>query len=195
MGAAGGHDQPATGPPEQAADGLQGVVEHGAGASARGVHGGGVAPHHRGLQEGLPGGRQRDGGRRALESGALLPVPGGPRRAPFGPGLAPGGPRPAPCGQGLGGWGRVPPAAGLIGHGLLIHHGLLGSCGDPPVSSSPSPSASRLRCSSSTSFSWFSPSPCVGDRKSTRLNSSHVATSYAAFCLKKTNTYNAHSPV
>src|SRR5690625_6567265 len=25
----------------------------------------------------------------------------------------------------------------------------------------------------------------VGDRKSTRLNSSHVATSYAAFCLKK----------
>src|SRR5690625_5476168 len=26
------------------------------------------------------------------------------------------------------------------------------------------------------------------DRKSTRLNSSHVATSYAAFCLKKKNT-------
>src|SRR5439155_18186833 len=27
-----------------------------------------------------------------------------------------------------------------------------------------------------------------GDRKSTRLNSSHVAISYAVFCLKKTNT-------
>src|SRR5690625_5647326 len=26
-----------------------------------------------------------------------------------------------------------------------------------------------------------------GDRKSTRLNSSHVATSYAVFCLKKKN--------
>src|SRR5690625_6266901 len=26
------------------------------------------------------------------------------------------------------------------------------------------------------------------DRKSTRLNSSHVANSYAAFCMKKTNT-------
>src|SRR5439155_24419582 len=26
---------------------------------------------------------------------------------------------------------------------------------------------------------------CVGDRKSTRLNSSHVAISYAVFCLKK----------
>src|SRR5437870_8410261 len=25
----------------------------------------------------------------------------------------------------------------------------------------------------------------IGDRKSTRLNSSHVATSYAVFCLKK----------
>src|SRR5690625_4337726 len=29
--------------------------------------------------------------------------------------------------------------------------------------------------------------PLVGDRKSTRLNSSHVAISYAVFCLKKTN--------
>src|SRR5437870_9090507 len=26
---------------------------------------------------------------------------------------------------------------------------------------------------------------CTGDRKSTRLNSSHVAISYAVFCLKK----------
>src|SRR5439155_10965477 len=31
-----------------------------------------------------------------------------------------------------------------------------------------------------------------GDRKSTRLNSSHVAISYAVFCLKKKN-YNPHS--
>src|SRR5690625_5789264 len=30
--------------------------------------------------------------------------------------------------------------------------------------------------------------PQAGDRKSTRLNSSHVATSYAVFCLKKKNT-------
>src|SRR5690625_5468435 len=29
------------------------------------------------------------------------------------------------------------------------------------------------------------------DRKSTRLNSSHVATSYAVFCLKKKNTKNS----
>src|SRR5438477_8023725 len=27
--------------------------------------------------------------------------------------------------------------------------------------------------------------PCVGDRKSTRLNSSHMSISYAVFCLKK----------
>src|SRR5215469_17666627 len=27
--------------------------------------------------------------------------------------------------------------------------------------------------------------PCAGDRKSTRLNSSHVEISYAVFCLKK----------
>src|SRR3712207_7245868 len=29
----------------------------------------------------------------------------------------------------------------------------------------------------------------VGDRKSTRLNSSHANTSYAAFCLKKNNLH------
>src|SRR5947209_16027447 len=35
-------------------------------------------------------------------------------------------------------------------------------------------------------------SPCVrgsGDRKSTRLNSSHANISYAVFCLKKKNKY------
>src|SRR5215510_15924608 len=32
-----------------------------------------------------------------------------------------------------------------------------------------------------------------GDRKSTRLNSSHVAISYAVFCLKKKN--NKNSPI
>src|SRR2546430_6753537 len=30
--------------------------------------------------------------------------------------------------------------------------------------------------------------PCQGDRKSTRLNSSHSQISYAVFCLKKKNT-------
>src|SRR5690625_6671940 len=32
-----------------------------------------------------------------------------------------------------------------------------------------------------------------GDRKSTRLNSSHVAISYAVFCLKKKMSANRHS--
>src|SRR5699024_12452921 len=31
--------------------------------------------------------------------------------------------------------------------------------------------------------------PLMLDRKSTRLNSSHVSISYAVFCLKKKNTY------
>src|SRR3712207_7563479 len=31
---------------------------------------------------------------------------------------------------------------------------------------------------------------CVGDRKSTRLNSSHANISYAVFCLKKKKKYN-----
>src|SRR3712207_8654401 len=33
------------------------------------------------------------------------------------------------------------------------------------------------------------------DRKSTRLNSSHANISYAVFCLKKHNHYDAQSPV
>src|SRR5437870_5965873 len=33
-----------------------------------------------------------------------------------------------------------------------------------------------------------SPRPATADRKSTRLNSSHVAISYAVFCLKKKKT-------
>src|SRR5438874_6345904 len=35
-------------------------------------------------------------------------------------------------------------------------------------------------------------SPAVRDRKSTRLNSSHVEISYAVFCLKKKNKARAH---
>src|SRR5439155_19371269 len=34
----------------------------------------------------------------------------------------------------------------------------------------------------------------VGDRKSTRLNSSHVAISYAVFCLKKKKTLYGDTP-
>src|SRR6267378_2291989 len=34
--------------------------------------------------------------------------------------------------------------------------------------------------------------PKSGDRKSTRLNSSHVEISYAVFCLKKKNTAGRH---
>src|SRR5699024_11852569 len=35
---------------------------------------------------------------------------------------------------------------------------------------------------------WFS--PAMRDRKSTRLNSSHVSISYAVFCLKKKTKHN-----
>src|SRR5256885_3107402 len=49
------------------------------------------------------------------------------------------------------------------------------------------PSASK-RCG--TSCSW---SGQKGDRKSTRLNSSHLVISYAVFCLKKkNNTVRVH---
>src|SRR5256885_11146256 len=36
--------------------------------------------------------------------------------------------------------------------------------------------------------------PAGGDRKSTRLNSSHLVISYAVFCLKKKTKYNDARP-
>src|SRR5437667_5732900 len=52
------------------------------------------------------------------------------------------------------------------------------------------------RSSTSTSPSGFDPagiSISPGDRKSTRLNSSHITISYAVFCLKKNNHHpNRH---
>src|SRR5690606_41486025 len=46
-----------------------------------------------------------------------------------------------------------------------------------------------VQCTSSTWRTvWYGSEASVsGDRKSTRLNSSHVKISYAAFCLKKKN--------
>src|SRR5439155_14848122 len=59
--------------------------------------------------------------------------------------------------------GQAPPdqIIGEIGRGGEV---LAGGCAHPPARTSPP------------------------DRKSTRLNSSHVAISYAVFCLKKKNT-------
>src|SRR5690625_6067380 len=52
-----------------------------------------------------------------------------------------------------------------------------------------------LRDYQMTGFQWFKSlstyhlGGILADRKSTRLNSSHVAISYAVFCLKKKNKY------
>src|SRR5699024_11910035 len=63
----------------------------------------------------------------------------------------------------------------------------LAVCPDPAVSCSlwacqraPSPAASTSP--------MHTPCATCSDRKSTRLNSSHVSTSYAVFCLKQTNS-------
>src|SRR5207249_11378719 len=42
---------------------------------------------------------------------------------------------------------------------------------------------------------WGGPAPSPRDRKSTRLNSSHVSISYAVFCLKKKNHLRTVTPV
>src|SRR5438552_11343745 len=57
------------------------------------------------------------------------------------------------------------------------------------------PATMRQSYDQSADPSVFCREPCRGDRKSTRLNSSHQIISYAVFCLKKKKkTYTTHSP-
>src|SRR2546422_11749180 len=53
-----------------------------------------------------------------------------------------------------------------------------------------SPSGRHLMCSQCRRISLTKPSSTSGDRKSTRLNSSHGYISYAVFCLKKKKHIN-----
>src|SRR5699024_12512981 len=55
------------------------------------------------------------------------------------------------------------------------------------ISSNPSSLASLAKVGYISVHSKFSPLAASLDRKSTRLNSSHVSISYAVFCLKKKN--------
>src|SRR5438067_9860025 len=64
----------------------------------------------------------------------------------------------------------------------------IGSLHDPGL-----PSVQVLPATGRPTANTVSPRSCVGpvakDRKSTRLNSSHVSISYAVFCLKKKKHY------
>src|SRR5205814_3030681 len=62
-----------------------------------------------------------------------------------------------------------------------------------------SSAASAIARPSFVAYVWYGAMPPVsasappsGDRKSTRLNSSHLGISYAVFCLKKKKIKNAH---
>src|SRR5436305_3428828 len=87
---------------------------------------------------------------------------------------------------------RRPPRSTLFPYTTLFRSTLITWSKDPSVSSIPATQATRRR------------PPAVGlpstshvisvDRKSTRLNSSHVRISYAVFCLKKKKTVAARTP-
>src|SRR2546426_7313108 len=71
---------------------------------------------------------------------------------------------------------------------LSLHDALPISAPGRPAAAAPSPRSPGCRCRPPGS----SPAGTrrTGDRKSTRLNSSHLVISYAVFCLKKKNTHN-----
>src|SRR3712207_8650641 len=80
--------------------------------------------------------------------------------------------------------GRVNPVAALARRRLRVHElgGLMALA--PIVQSAPGiPGGPILALAAQT---------LGGDRKSTRLNSSHANISYAAFCLNKTNNIYPH---
>src|SRR5256885_13314040 len=93
---------------------------------------------------------------------------------------------------------RRPPRSTLFPYTTLFRSGIDG--GEPvrltdKVSFDPnvSPDGKTIACA-------FRPEPtrtkiaiiAVRDRKSTRLNSSHLVISYAVFCLKKKNKYQSY---
>src|SRR5438034_6784652 len=65
-----------------------------------------------------------------------------------------------------------------------------------PISQGGGPSQYTVAGCSET-LTWYvppgTPSTRAGDRKSTRLNSSHTVISYAVFCLKKKTRTSTHS--
>src|SRR5690554_2001365 len=84
---------------------------------------------------------------------------------------------------------REPPdffffGAGLLSSDLASDFSSALSSGLPSSASS-EPPASPLAASMPITSPSFTLSPTFTDRKSTRLNSSHVRISYAVFCLKK----------
>src|SRR2546430_8282224 len=80
---------------------------------------------------------------------------------------------------------RAMPLARQLVHKRSVHPGPL-VLGTAPFKS-PAPTPDRDRTVSRRSEP-SSRTALMGDRKSTRLNSSHSQISYAVFCLKKKNT-------
>src|SRR2546426_8546598 len=74
---------------------------------------------------------------------------------------------------------RRPPRSTLFPYTTLFRSSLPPRPRSPPVMTRPARSG---RC------------PRRGDRKSTRLNSSHLVISYAVFCLKKKNRLLQYTP-
>src|SRR5256885_8495712 len=79
---------------------------------------------------------------------------------------------------------------------LSLHDALPISCGRFASLSPPSPPLPALALTAR--FCDPDPFPATRDRKSTRLNSSHLVISYAVFCLKKKKNHQhivSHQPL
>src|SRR5690606_40372617 len=79
----------------------------------------------------------------------------------------------------------------LLAPGIQLFRGAVAPVGSPPLLQAPGKLAVKLQSLPLVIRAVIAPGAGplvpVQDRKSTRLNSSHVKISYAVFCLKKKN--------
>src|SRR5690349_23195030 len=80
---------------------------------------------------------------------------------------------------------RRPPRSTLFPYTTLFRSGRLAAAARPNARLEVVDALSVKRMLASVSASTTLDDRCLTDRKSTRLNSSHVEISYAVFCLKK----------
>src|SRR5438874_7093855 len=80
---------------------------------------------------------------------------------------------------------RRPPPSTLFPYTTLFRSISFGLGPDPGRDHEPRGHSGRVRCRGATESHAGGRRRAAADRKSTRLNSSHVEISYAVFCLKK----------
>src|SRR5256885_9081055 len=89
---------------------------------------------------------------------------------------------------------RRPPRSTLFPYTTLFRSTLLGGAGNDIITIRDTTGSVTANGGDGSDSYLVNTGNLQGDRKSTRLNSSHLVISYAVFCLKKIRTHSAVTP-